>query len=191
MRGATLRSSPALQFNEVSIHAPHARGDNQQLGKAVDARCFNPRPSCEGRPGTLCTMSLVSMFQSTPLMRGATCGYRRCGQWLACFNPRPSCEGRPVKTTKGFTLIQFQSTPLMRGATRDANLAKSASEVSIHAPHARGDFTSTRSSSFQRCFNPRPSCEGRPCALPLPCNSMRFQSTPLMRGATTSSSGRR
>ena len=118
MRGATLRSSPALQFNEVSIHAPHARGDNQQLGKAVDARCFNPRPSCEGRPGTLCTMSLVSMFQSTPLMRGATCGYRRCGQWLACFNPRPSCEGRPVKTTKGFTLIQFQSTPLMRGATR-------------------------------------------------------------------------
>ena len=58
-------------------------------------------------------------FQSTPLMRGAT--------------DLPSVVRSPV------TL--FQSTPLMRGATSQLYRREHvAFQVSIHAPHARGDM---------------------------------------------------
>ena len=34
----------------VSIRAPRVRGDANNFGGAAFTRCFNPRPSCEGRP---------------------------------------------------------------------------------------------------------------------------------------------
>ena len=78
----------------VSIHAPHARGDEVEI---------------EVKDG--------ASFQFTPLMRGAT---RRCFV---------------------FALTSlFQFTPLMRGAT-DVLDERDTGAVSIHAPHARGDFS--------------------------------------------------
>ena len=153
--------------------------------------------------------STSSVFQSTLLMRGATC---------------PS-------TNLVRTKPKFQSTLLMRGATSRLLPLSSASAISIHAPHARSDMTLLSNQLarplFQstllmrgathhrqyRCmpsfyFNPRSSCEERlrratSSALPSNFNprssceerrstrsrqstsQLTFQSTLLMRGATS------
>ncbi len=101
--------------------------------------CFNPRPSCEGRPGPLGRNRKTNMFQSAPLMRGAT-------QWPASRSMR----------------VLFQSAPLMRGATGDHRERGRDAGVSIRAPHARGDLPMSTVPEPETCFNPRPSCEGRP-----------------------------
>ena len=127
------------------------------------------------------------LFQSTPLMRGATRSRRpptprslvsihaphargdpttgEAMQLVPSFNPRPSCEGR---------LHDLETVVLL--------------QVSIHAPHARGDRTRGRASCAWASFNPRPSCEGRPGGVERGQPGQRFQSTPLMRGATSSPS---
>ena len=57
-----------------------------------------------------------NLFQSTPLMRGAT-------------------HFEVAKVTSE----QFQSTPLMRGATVLPAYVRFPASISIHAPHARSD----------------------------------------------------
>ena len=61
---------------------------------AIDAS-FNPRPSCEGRHFFTQRWTCLVVFQSTPLLRGATAGGG---------NKYTDCN-------------KFQSTPLLRGAT--------------------------------------------------------------------------
>ena len=78
---------------------------------------FNPRPSCEGRPDSAVLVGILD----------------------GSFNPRPSCEGRLGGLGHINALEVFQSTPLMRGATIDVSGYFRYFEVSIHAPHARGD----------------------------------------------------
>ena len=174
---------------------------------STTAICFNPRPSCEGRliPKTIANQIIkfqstplmrgatrvtsppagTDGFQSTPLMRGATDGRlvephalvvsihaphargdARAARYrppTRRFNPRPSCEGR---------LLRFW-------------LANACNHVSIHAPHARGDRALCGGDGLGKGFNPRPSCEGRLLLLGLHGLADEFQSTPLMRGATT------
>ena len=57
--------------------------------------------------------------------------------------------------------------------------------ISIHAPHARSDCTRARSSASSINFNPRSSCEERRGVLLDSFDFREFQSTLLMRGATT------
>ncbi len=190
----------------VSIHAPHARGDSTLMVPSSLTLSFNPRPSCEGRPRTLrCRRGRYS-FQSTPLMRGATCVARAdrgprvvsihaphargdpCATptcpGRARFNPRPSCEGRPKTAYALDEALAFQSTPLMRGATCAPPRICKEGIVSIHAPHARGDKYDGDKTYTGEGFNPRPSCEGRLDDLLRQATDYMFQSTPLMRGAT-------
>ena len=123
---------------------------------------FNPRPSCEGRRMIEFEEGNHPLFQSTPLMRGAT-----------------------EVVTQTLEPLEFQSTPLMRGATIYQVSEEYQLMVSIHAPHARGDLSRTQLSPVFSCFNPRPSCEGRLPWTALSVSAIRFQSTPLMRGATS------
>ena len=126
------------------------------------------------------------MFQSTPLMRGAT-EDRYCAHDDSSIVSihAPHARGDRMRRQALQKTDMFQSTPLMRGATPGVVGSDRVDGVSIHAPHARGDRTLPWPSSRCGCFNPRPSCEGRPYlsfAYVLP---FLFQSTPLMRGATT------
>jgi len=145
-------------------------------------------------------------FQSAPLLRGATRTPRGCrhgspvsiraplarGDIMTdevklrkCrFNPRPSCEGR--RRTLGVMRPEhlFQSAPLLRGATGAGSTCERNDGVSIRAPLARGDQASPTDARRAPCFNPRPSCEGRPTSIPLVPMSSSFQSAPLLRGAT-------
>ena len=145
-----------LLLAHVSIHAPHARGDAHR-GEQKQDSSFNSRPSCEGRhiqtaaavhPGFQFTPLMRGatvdcqfktserVFQFTPLMRGATSTSTRATR-ISSFNSRPSCEGRLVKDDDDSFHL-----------------------VSIHAPHARGDYLACHTyPPFG--FNSRPSCEGR------------------------------
>ena len=101
----------------ISIHAPHARSD---------------------APFSIVSRS-ISAFQSTLLMRGATC----CSWQADCsrrdFNPRSSCEERRKPNRAAFATSLFQSTLLMRGATGYKQAVRLVRTISIHAPHARSD----------------------------------------------------
>ena len=123
------------------------------------------------------------------------------------FNPLPSCEGRHAQDAAGRykrdisihsphargddkTLsiwhenVRFQSTPLMRGETYYKGLYQRYTGISIHSPHARGDKFSPPMITPWRYFNPLPSCEGRLWKATIISATLKFQSTPLMRGET-------
>ena len=175
-------NSEDVRFNFISIHAPHARSDFTFAVCAPIVPDFNPRSSCEERlyatticrkssdfnPRSSCEERLeitapivdIITFQSTLLMRGATLDASADSAWNT-----------------------FQSTLLMRGATRTARLSQSTICISIHAPHARSDISTTETGSSQLIsihapharsddigqkiyqdienFNPRSSCEER------------------------------
>ena len=75
----------------------------------------------------------------SPHARGDTAG-RMCPAVSYDFNPLPSCEGRPFRLPAPSRKEEFQSTPLMRGETRQADGSKRKHIISIHSPHARGDW---------------------------------------------------
>ena len=120
----------------VSIHAPHARGDMLS-------------------PGFFCS----PMFQFTPLMRGATLTevsknrivvsihaphargdiFRPLQPCIRGFNSRPSCEGRPSIANSRRANVCFNSHPSCEG--RQVRLrGRRGFPVSLHAPHATGDW---------------------------------------------------
>ena len=140
MRGATVRASGSRHGDMISIHAPHARSDRSQAGRECGQLLISihaPHARSDGR--VIMTQIDVTLFQSTLLMRGATQQHNA------------EVGGVP-----------FQSTLLMRGATRfwvyvDAKRVL----ISIHAPHARSDFTRTGLRTMRSYFNPRSSCEER------------------------------
>ena len=103
-------------------------------------------------------------FQSTPLMRGETGWVAMRGRRCKDFNPLPSCEGRPAGVY-GKVKAAIDFNPL---------------------PSCEGRRKKRRRLLHQRNFNPLPSCEGRPLNVPRQIFADTFQSTPLMRGETTS-----
>ena len=116
LRGATdCRYPIRIQFH-VSIHAPLARCDRPARTGRRETAGFNPRTSCEVRPGLRLEYSKLGLVSiHAPLAR---CDYifanffvcadvsihaplARCDQASAgrsyifsCFNPRTSCEVR-------------------------------------------------------------------------------------------------
>ena len=122
----------------ISIHAPHARSDGMGEVYIVSQQYFNPRSSCEERP-----LVKAQTMESID------------------FNPRSSCEERPAWDEEWSWVQEFQSTLLMRGATP------------YHATNQRG-----------KNFNPRSSCEERRIVAAKRSGRIEFQSTLLMRGAT-------
>ena len=56
--------------------------------------------------------------------------------------------------------------------------------ISIHAPHAGGDVADGADAARILHFNPRPPCGGRPYMDRIYQINQEFQSTPPMRGAT-------
>ena len=50
VRGATDCGDCLYEVWNISIHAPRAGGDQSKRIYSVDAKDFNPRPPCGGRP---------------------------------------------------------------------------------------------------------------------------------------------
>ena len=145
----------------ISIHSPHARGD-QRLRRIVDFHFyFNPLPSCEGR-------------RRLPDSR------------FAChhFNPLPSCEGRPARriAIRNADSISIHS-PHARGDLRHW-IPGNDETISIHSPHARGDAYNANWSSYMLISIHSPHARGDVNNSPPLWAKPAFQSTPLMRGET-------
>ena len=162
MRGATRRMLLDYLWDWISTHAPHAGSDTTSI---------RPMAACPN------------------------------------FNSRSPCRERPLVAGKEMLLLLFQSTLPLRGATAAAILKIHRLPISIHAPHAGSDHTGGSAASFCRYFNPRPKCGERhfchssksqewyyfnprsPCGERRLKNkpwkqSMIFQPTLPMRGAT-------
>ena len=167
-----------------SIHAALASGDGNEYSGGDWDNSFNPRRSCERRPGT----------PRFPPPRGCFNPRRSCERRLSayianpgrfCFNPRRSCERRrrprPQTTIPGASFNprrscerrrtavmrnikspRFQSTPLLRAATYLIIFLTSCDIVSIHAALASGDLWDRVQAKIRVRFNPRRSCERRP-----------------------------
>ena len=169
-----------------SIHTPHAGSD-------ASSQIF---------------ASVLSSFQSTLPMRGATANARQvwqcriqfsihtphagsdqiqfrqtCLRW--CFQstlPMRGATRKALSCVKGYT---FQSTLPMRGATA-GSCAENADtdQFSIHTPHAGSDRSGNIRDGDVQFFNPHSPCGERQKTIVDREISLLFQSTLPMRGAT-------
>ena len=169
-----------LQFQST----PLMRGETPISLPSISAFGFQSTPLMRGETRRLSAECSASEFQSTPLMRGETYQTATNRAHHQHFNPLPSCEGRLNSQPFPTCSPQFQSTPLMRGETPARVLSSSTRIISIHSPHARGDWYGCAVCLFCKNFNPLPSCEGRRIFSTHICHTSAFQSTPLMRGET-------
>ena len=211
MRGETGSRTTARRGDAISIHSPHARGDNYTPKQRIKQHHFNPLPSCEGRQyrtSKLRTKLFISIH--SPHTRGDR--YQDDLQLQAVyFNPLPSYEGRLDFARAAHPAHVFQSTPLMRGETRvqrsgsrpgtdfnplpscegRRNILKDSADrvrISIHSPHARGDPLSILCTFTLLPFQSTPLMRGETFAgLRRAEIAGLFQSTPLMRGETLKS----
>ena len=114
MRGATQAAQSTTSGRQISIHAPHARSDEDAQLAGIKAYISIHAPHARSDLTSRKTSRAAKRFQSTLLMRGATASRGRRLQ-KSYFNPRSSCEERRGRAARGPTLVQ----------------------ISIHAPHAR------------------------------------------------------
>ena len=118
LRGATdCRYPIRIQFH-VSIHAPLARCDRPARTGRRETAGFNPRTSCEVRPGLRLEYSKLGL--------------------VSIHAPLARCDVGYIDTWLG--LHEFQSTHLLRGATDERPGWIDMCSVSIHAPLARCDI---------------------------------------------------
>ena len=174
MRRATARSAPVSTGRPVSIHAPHAEGDEPSRTTALAVRCFNPRPPCGGRLAVPRRDRIHHVSIHAPHAEGdesrqqaaldaqvsihaphaeGDVNDRTVATLKQRFNPRPPCGGRPMSAHFGCLRTCFNPRPPCGGRPVQRGDRRSQSAVSIHAPHAEGDLRRTTSifeaSSFQ------------------------------------------
>ena len=125
---------------DVSIHAPYAGSD-----KVKHSREF-----------------IITTFQSTPPMQGATEILEGMLYCIQSFNPRPLCRERPA-----FMSVELDEL-----------------QVSIHAPYAGSDNNGSRRNYNGVGFQSTPPMQGATRAVTLYAKADMFQSTPPMQGAT-------
>ena len=124
----------------ISIHAPLAGCDGSRAANQIPGLDFNPRTPCGVRHDIGVATTIVTQFQSTHPLRGATasceawnavkgehfnprtpCGVRPCPIppriTVPYFNPRTPCGVRPAARLIERLTAEFQSTHPLRGAT--------------------------------------------------------------------------
>ena len=208
MRGATRRRALAHLPVDISIHAPHARSDDPLYYTADEIEEFQSTLLMRGATRTRNLPADDPEFQSTLLMRGATRAPAQQSPVTRHFNPRSSCEERPPLRVAEATWTDISIHAPHARSDEHSCAGQQLQRISIHAPHARSDGRSASRSITRSHFNPRSSCEERPCShsdkpqvavdfnprssceeRPVPLSIVTpfqalFQSTLLMRGAT-------
>ena len=162
LRGATgLRDAKAMQ-QTISIHAPLAGCDTSLA----------------------LTLAVRMAFQSTHPLRGATCaaGLTQAALAISIHAPLAGCDtslaltlavrmafqsthplrGATLTTSVQMVRQRFQSTHPLRGATYGCGPEADWLQISIHAPLAGCDRSTSRRTHSPRNFNPRTPCGVRP-----------------------------
>ena len=169
---------------EISIHAPHARSDVDDIhigiGIVISIHAPHARSDLLLRSPVLFSLSIsihapharsdvwVNMIARLDLHISIHAPHARSDTALSSytirfshFNPRSSCEER-----------------------RSNSISPAPPEISIHAPHARSDTTSPVSSSSPTSFQSTLLMRGATNKTLCQGFHLLFQSTLLMRGAT-------
>ena len=185
MRGATHIPAADIHIKkQISIHAPHARSDIKIGADSSGLRKISihaPHARSDLPPTTF---QASCRFQSTLLMRGATplVDARLANRGISIHAPHARSD---LMTAKNMSLLIFQSTLLMRGATQRASRAR----YRVINFNPRSSCEERRPSpappTSSSHFNPRSSCEERHVPLSSSITANQFQSTLLMRGATS------
>ncbi len=125
-------------------------------------------------------------FQSTLLMRGATgiTDYELLDR--VYFNPRSSCEERPELQNPLSTSLSISIHAPHARSDSDHPAHDPCRNISIHAPHARSDSQQSLPAAPSRIFQSTLLMRGATAtAFAKKQALVKFQSTLLMRGATT------
>ena len=168
MRGATYALAHHLLHSEVSIHAPRAGCDClDRLHRYTSAR-FNSRTPCGVRLGAMLEKDKIQAFQFTHPVRGATQRVvkRKPVDGVSIHAPRAGCDqlggqitpmkrlfqfthpvrGATASRSASLSLKAFQFTHPVRGATCSPHNCEALFCVSIHAPRAGCDCTTSSES---------------------------------------------
>ena len=194
----------------ISIHVPRVEDDARCLSCATRGGYFNPRPPCGGRQCTIQALVTILRFQSTsPVWRTTwetsfASDLRRISIHVprveddreVCyektleihFNPRPPCGGRPALFDDLVRERGFQSTSPVWRTTPAKQNHKREINISIHVPRVEDDRMKICGTSWEKNFNPRPPCGGRPSRLCRRTDSTRhFNPRPPCGGRRKSS----
>ncbi len=145
---------------------------------------FNPRSSYEERPTSSTNEQKSRLFQSTLLIRGATCGFKRPrpNVHISIHAPHTRSDNHPAyyktggiisihaphtRSDAGGHLLQrnlshFNPRSSYEERQGPAGFTIRSHGISIHAPHTRSDSSATRQRAPFGNFNPRSSYEERP-----------------------------
>ncbi len=162
MRGATPRQFACRCGRGISIHAPHARSDDE-VDSGVD--------ECVG-------------FQSTLLMRGATSKKISCILkiiQISIHAPHARSDAGPHNAAPVME-ISIHAPHARSDILVPVFLVDIL--ISIHAPHARSDLMSWHRSLLTVAFQSTLLMRGATWGLDAYLKTCKFQSTLLMRGAT-------
>ena len=152
----------AVRSCQISIHAPHARSDSDQMSTSKQNMIFQSTLLMRGATWAVAErvdngeisihapharsdvshshlITTITIFQSTLLMRGATIFYSRSLRSSPHFNPRSSCEERPSATSTATEPSNFNPRSSCEERPGRDGDARQIGYISIHAPHARSD----------------------------------------------------
>ena len=101
---------------------------------------FNPRAPCRARLGPLMDVSVVSLFQSTRPVQGATQKGRNSSMRKMKFQSTRPVQGATVGIKWDIDDVTFQSTRPVQGATHLRKPQQEQLSISIHAPRAGRDL---------------------------------------------------
>ena len=127
---------------------------------------------------------ITMKFQFTHPVRGATPVDAYGGLDELCFNSRTPCGVRPGCGRQAARDEPFQFTHPVRGATSSEGGVHGQRIVSIHAPRAGCDLSTSSPSLGWECFNSRTPCGVRPVPVEYRDITQVFQFTHPVRGAT-------
>ena len=133
-------ASPSARGEAISTHAPRAGSDRKASVRLSSVYHFNPRSPCgERRPPTT-VGGMISPFQPTLPVRGATCAYTSCPSVHSISTHAPRAGSDAGHARHRLTIGEFQPTLPVRGATLDSSVIIPAIKISTHAPRAGSDF---------------------------------------------------
>ena len=139
----------------ISIHALRKESDPGTLRLTKRSKNFNPHSPCGERLHTTFDSKVLSLFQSTLPLRGATPHDVRL-EGLVVISIHTPLAGSDLRCGLDETAeVLFQSTLPLRGATRPDRRSRTCLLISIHTPLAGSDFTPFSGAGFSFYFNPR------------------------------------
>ena len=146
MRGETSPERPCTPSCPISIHSPHARGDDRPRHCACVKNISIHSPHARGDVLASAGPEAPLPFQSTPLMRGETYGAANRDIFYCTFQSTPLMRGETSGGARMNGIGDFNPLPSCEGRHYTRRFQQIFETISIHSPHARGDSISLQKS---------------------------------------------